>query len=208
MIAFLAAGSASLQASEAAPADSAKAINPKEIIFEHLGDGYGWEVPFSHEKRIPLPVIVFGKDGGIHCFSSSRVAHGATYTDGDATFKIGGHDSKYKGKLVEIVDGEEFRPLDFSITKNVAGIFITAILVVLCVLSVARWHARMGHKAPRKGVGLMETAITFIYDGAIKPVLKEKSMKFAPYLLTVFFFILFMNLLGLIVIFPGGVFCV
>lgn len=204
MIAFLAAGSASLQASEAAPADSAKAINPKEIIFEHLGDGYGWEVPFSHEKRIPLPVIVFGKDGGIHCFSSSRVAHGATYTDGDATFKIGGHDSKYKGKLVEIVDGEEFRPLDFSITKNVAGIFITAILVVLCVLSVARWHARMGHKAPRKGVGLMEMAITFIYDGAIKPVLKEKSMKFAPYLLTVFFFILFMNLLGLIVIFPGG----
>ena len=106
MIAFLAAGSASLQASEAAPADSAKAINPKEIIFEHLGDGYGWEVPFSHEKRIPLPVIVLGKDGGIHCFSSSRVAHGATYTDGDATFKIGGHDSKYKGKLVEIVDGE------------------------------------------------------------------------------------------------------
>lgn len=204
MIAFLAAGSASLQASEAAPADSAKAINPKEIIFEHLGDAYGWEVPFSHEKRIPLPIIVFGKDGGIHCFSSSRVAHGATYTDGDATFKIGGHDSKYKGKLVEIVNGEEFRPIDFSITKNVAGIFITAILVVLSVLSVARWHARMGHKAPRKGVGLMEMAISFIYDGAIKPVLKEKSMKFAPYLLTVFFFILFMNLLGLIVIFPGG----
>lgn len=131
MIAFLAAGSVTLQASEAAPADSSKAINPKEIIFEHLGDAYGWEVPFSHEKRIPLPIIVFGKDGGIHCFSSSRVAHGATYTDGDATFKIGGHDSKYKGKLVEIVNGEEFRPLDFSITKNVAGIFITAILVVL-----------------------------------------------------------------------------
>lgn len=50
----------------------------------------------------------------------------------------------------------------------------------------------------------MESLITFIYDGVIKPTLKEKAMKFAPYLLTVFFFILFMNLLGLIVVFPGG----
>ena len=38
-------------------------LDPKEIIFEHLGDGYGWEVPFNHHKRIPLPVIVFGSDG-------------------------------------------------------------------------------------------------------------------------------------------------
>lgn len=179
-------------------------INPKEIIFEHLGDGYGWEVPFNHHKRIPLPIIVYASDG-FHCFSSSRVADGKEYRDGDLTFRIGSKESKYKGKLVEILpDGTEKRPWDFSITKNVCALFITVILVLWAILSVARWHKRMCHKAPRKFIGFMELLITFIYDGVIKPTLKDRSRKFAPYLLTVFFFILFMNLLGLIVIFPGG----
>ncbi len=183
-------------------AEGAK-FDPKETIFEHLGDGYGWEVPFNHNKRIPLPVIVWGKDG-LHCFSSSRVTDGQTYTDGNATFRIAGPESKYKGKLVEIVDGQESRPWDISITKNVCALLITIILVMISVLSVARWHKRMGHKAPRKFVGAIEFLITFIYDGVIKPTLGDRSRKFAPYLLTVFFFILYMNLLGLIVIFPGG----
>ena len=52
--------------------------------------------------------------------------------------------------------------------------------------------------------GAVEFVILFIYDGVIKPTLKTKANKFAPYLLTVFFFILVMNLLGLIVVFPGG----
>ncbi|HBC21235.1 MAG TPA: F0F1 ATP synthase subunit A, partial [Porphyromonadaceae bacterium] len=48
-------------------------VNVKEIIFHHLGDGYGWEVPFSHTSRIPLPVIVRTEDGNWFCFSSSRL---------------------------------------------------------------------------------------------------------------------------------------
>ncbi len=183
--------------------NSGAAINPKEIIFEHLGDGYGWEVPFNHHMRMPLPVIVWGKDG-LHCFMSSKIDHGQTYTDGSATFKIAGKDSPYKGKIVEIIDGKEYKPWDFSITKNVCALFITVILVILSIMSVARWHRRMGHKAPRNFVGALESLITFIYDGVIKPTLGAKALKFAPYLLTVFFFILYMNLLGLIVVFPGG----
>ena len=50
-----------------------EAINPKELIFEHLGDGYGWEAPFQHHIRIPLPVIVKASDG-FHIFRSSKVA--------------------------------------------------------------------------------------------------------------------------------------
>ena len=45
-------------ASDTADGSEQGKINPKEIIFEHLGDGYGWEVPFNHHKRIPLPIIV------------------------------------------------------------------------------------------------------------------------------------------------------
>lgn len=178
-------------------------FSPKETIFEHLGDGYGWEVPFNHHKRIPLPIIVIGHDG-LHVFLSSRVEHGKEYNDNGTIFKIAGKDSPYKGKIVEIKNGVESRPWDFSITKNVCALFIAVILVIWSILAVARWHRMMDKKAPRGYVGAIESLITFIYDGVIKPTLKDKAMKFAPYLLTVFFFILFMNLLGLIVIFPGG----
>lgn len=195
-------------ASESHPADSTEeksgAVDAQGIIFEHLGDRYGWEVPFNHHKSIPLPVIVWGSDG-LHVFSSARVEHGATYRDGNAEFKVAGKDSPYKGKVVEIIDGKEVKPtIDISITKNVCGVFIAVLLVIWAIMSVARWHRTQGMKGPRKMTGAVEFVILFIYDGVIKPTLKDKANKFAPYLLTVFFFILVMNLLGLIVIFPGG----
>ena len=174
----------------------------KETIFAHLGDGYGWEVPFNHHKRIPLPVIVWGKDG-LHVFSSSHLTHGDVYHDGDATFKIA-TEGDYKGKVVEIIDGKEYKPWDLSITKNVCAIFIACIIVLWCSMMLARWHKKNPFKAPRKGLGAFESLVEFIYVGVIKATLKDKAPKFAPYLLTVFMFIFFMNLLGLIVVFPGG----
>ncbi len=183
-------------------AEEKEGIDIKEIIFEHLGDGYGWEVPFSHEKRIPLPVIVWGTDG-LHVFSSSRVAHGKAWKDGDVTFKIA-EEGKYRGKIVEIKDGEEIRPFDISITKNVLAIFIACLIVVGCCFALARFHSNASYRTPRKGLGAFEALIEFIYNGVIKSTLKDKAPKFAPYLLTVFLFIFFMNLLGLIVVFPGG----
>ena len=195
-------------AAEEAPLDSlvekdAK-IDAQGIIFDHLGDRYGWEVPFNHHKSIPLPVIVWGSDG-LHVFLSSRIEHGKVYRDGNTEFKVAGADSPHKGKVVEIVNGQEIKPvIDISITKNVCGVFIAVLLVIWCILDVARWHKAQGMKAPRRMTGAIEFVILFIYDGVIKPTLKEKAPRFAPYLLTVFFFILVMNLLGLIVIFPGG----
>ncbi len=193
-----------MAADEHAEAESAeKAINPKEIIFEHLGDGYGWEVPFDHHHRIPLPVIVWGSDG-LHVFSSARITGGQEYTDGNATFRLGDSESNWKGKIVEVVDGKESRPWDFSITKNVCALFITVLLVGGIMLWLAAYLRRKPFNAPRKGLGAVEVCVTFVYDGVIKPILGPKASKFAPYLLTAFFFILVMNLLGLVVIFPGG----
>ena len=178
-------------------------LDPKEIIFEHLGDGYGWEVPFDHHHRIPLPCIVFGSDG-LHIFSSARIQHGEQYKDGDATFMIAPKDSPYHGKIVEIVDGKEAKPWDISITKNVCALFITVLLVAGLMFWLGHFHKKNEFKAPRKGLGAIEALVTFIYDDVIKATLHENARKFAPYLLTVFFFILTMNLLGLIVVFPGG----
>lgn len=58
-----------------------------------------------------------GTDGW-HVFSSARVANGATYRDGEALFRIAGKDSPDKGKVVQIVDGKEIKPLDISVTKT------------------------------------------------------------------------------------------
>ncbi len=175
-------------------------LNPKEIIFDHLGDAYGWELPFNHSTRIPLPVIVRSHDGSWHVFSSSRVTQGANYdgfelaTEGDLS-----------GKLVErLPDGTLSRPLDMSVTKNVAAIFIAALLVLWMVMSLRAWYKHNGMKAPRGGKGFIELIVEFVYHDTIRPVMGKAAPKYASYLLTAFFFILTLNLLGLIVVFPGG----
>lgn len=233
-----------------------ESLDVKEVIFHHLGDGYGWEVPFSHVYRIPLPVIVRAEDGKWFCFSSGKLSM-VTVTEDEATGKKHEeltpvihteerdgkkyyfyipHLTQHKTKVVQLIPevqadadadatiagshphevadasqievaGKEFeiyRPFDISITKNVLALFIAAVLVTLMVMSVVRYYKRKGLKAPRKGMGFMEMLIDFIYTGVIKSSLGAKANKFAPYLLTCFFFILTMNLLGLIVIFPGG----
>lgn len=200
----------SLRASETAePTDGEEVVmNPKdakEIIFEHLGDGYGWEVPFCHGKRIALPVIVFGNGTGFHVFSSARVTGGEVYTAPDGKrFAIAGHDSPNKGKVVELTAGGEKRPIDFSITKNVCATFIAMFVVILVVLSLSSYYKRGGKGAPRGFRGAVESLVFFIYDDMIKPTLGKEARRFSPYLLTVFMFIFAANLLGLIVIFPGG----
>lgn len=228
-------------------------LDVKEVIFHHLGDGYGWEVPFSHVYRIPLPVIVKAEDGKWFCFSSGKLSM-VTVTEDEATGKKHEeltpvihaeerdgkmyyfyipHLAQNKTKVVQLIpesageqallegkhpheeidaasidiDGKDYRiyrPFDISITKNVLALLLAAILVTAMVMGMARYYSRKGLKAPRKGMGFMEMLIDFIYTGVIKSSLGSKANKFAPYLLTCFFFILTMNLLGLIVIFPGG----
>ena len=175
-------------------------VDPQEIIFDHLGDAYGWEVPFNHSQRIPLPVIVRAQDGSWHAFMSNRLEDGAQY-DGFQIAKGG----DYNNKVVQILpDGSQYRPIDLSITKNVAGIFIAALLVMLMVFKVRNWYKKNGLKAPRRFTAALELVVDFVYTDTIRPIMGKEAPKYAPYLLTAFFFILTMNLLGLIVIFPGG----
>jgi len=175
-------------------------VNPQEIIFEHLGDAYGWELPFNHSVRIPLPIIVRAQDGTWHMFSSSRVNNGQTYEG----FQIA-HGGDYNNKVVQVLsDGTQYRPWDFSITKNAAGILIAALLVIAMVFKMRNWYKHNGMKAPRRMTAALEVVVDFVYTDTIRPIMGKEAPKYAPYLLTVFFFILTMNLLGLIVIFPGG----
>ena len=111
------------------------------------------------------------------------------------------------GKIVERnAAGEEVRPIDISITKNVLGLFINSALLVVIMLGCARWYKKhaLEQGAPKGGVGMIEATVMSIYDDVIKGCVGEDYKRYAPYLLTAFFFVLVNNLMGLIPIFPGG----
>ena len=91
---------------------------------------------------------------------------------------------------------------DFSLTKNVVQLFLSLILLVWLMLNVARAYSKgIGVKtAPTGFQNAVEPVITFVRDEVGKPNLGKHYEKYMPYLLTVFFFILINNLVGLI---PG-----
>ncbi len=94
--------------------------------------------------------------------------------------------------------------IDFSISKNVFTMIFASILLCVIFFSVAKTYKKREGQAPKGMQNLMEILVNFIIDEVAKPMLGAKYLKFLPYLLTVFFFILIVNLLGLVPIFPGG----
>lgn len=178
-------------------------IDVKEIVLGHMSDAYDWHILTwnGHHVSIPLPVIVKGETTGWHVFSSSKLAHGHEYKG----FYIN-HDKN--GKIYEkLSDGSEARPWDISITKNVVQIWIVAFLMLAIFIGSARWYNKrdVSKESPKGFVGLVEMFVMMVNDDIIKPSVGEKHYKkYAPYLLTCFFFIFLTNLMGLIPIFPGG----
>lgn len=88
--------------------------------------------------------------------------------------------------------------LDLSITKNVATLILVALLMIFIFTSVAKAYARREGQAPKGLQSFMEPLILFVRDEVVKPNLGDKSDRYLPYLLTVFFFIWIGNMLGLI----------
>lgn len=185
--------------------NDAAEIDVGEILFGHISDSYGWHITDwngSHVS-IPLPCIVRSSTGW-HVFMSSKLEHGHEY---EGLFIA--EEGRYEDKIVERgTGGELVRPFDISITKNVASLMFTAVLLIIIVLSTARWyrkHDTAQEGAPGGFAGLMELMIMMVNDEIIKPSVGEKHYrKYAPYLLTAFFFIFVCNLLGLVPFFPGG----
>lgn len=193
-----------LTSSLSAAEPSGEEVNVGEILFGHIGDSYGWHLTEWNGRHvtIPLPCIVCSSTGW-HVFMSSKIEHGHEY---EGLFLA--QEGRYADKIVEIgPDGEYVRPFDISITKNVASLMFTAVLLIVLVLSTARWYRKhdASQEAPRGFAGLMEMMITMVNDDLIKPSIGEKEYrKYAPYLLTAFFFIFLSNLLGIVPFFPGG----
>lgn len=193
-------------APESVSTEEAEPVDVKGIVFGHIGDAYEWHITDIGETKliIPLPVIVYSSTTGWHCFLSSRLEENHGSYEG---FSIAPTGSPYEGKLVEHdAAGNEVRPFDISITKVTLALFINSALLLVIILSVARWYKRYPKASASPGgfVGCMEMFIMMINDDVIKSCVGPNYRKFAPYLLTAFFFIFINNLMGLIPFFPGG----
>ncbi len=177
-------------------------FSPKEMVMEHLADSYIWEITTikGHDIAVPLPVIVRSSTGW-HVFMSDKICHGGTY---EGLYLA--TEGKYKDKIVEDVDGVQKRPIDISLTKTACGAILSLLVVLVLFLIAARAYKKRDDVdyCPKGLAGLLEWLIDSIMNSVIKPCVGPNYRKFAPYLLTAFFFIFVTNLLGLIPIFPGG----
>jgi F-type H+-transporting ATPase subunit a len=179
-----------------------ESFDVKSFILEHVGDSYQWHITKWGDTQIsvPLPVIVYSKTTGWHVFLSSAIVEGGSYQGLSIAT-----DGKYKDKIVEKdANNNEVRPFDISITKVVFALLFNSLLLILIIMSVARSYKKDSFKSKKGFVGFMEMFIMNINDDVIKPGIGKDYRRYAPYLLTVFFFVFINNLMGLIPFFPGG----
>ena len=193
-------------------------FNSVDMIMHHISDAHDFHFfdytdseGVEHAVSIPLPVILY-TNNGLVCFMSSAFHH-----NDDGTYvvsKKGTNFVKYHEKIYQLNDGAsslEFdeqhhplnavKPIDVSITKNVFSMLLSLVLL-LTLFGAAGRSARKNPGAPRGILAFLEPIIVFIREDIIIPNVGEKKYKtYIPYLITIFFFIFFNNLLGLI---PGG----
>ncbi len=162
-------------------------FNPGELINHHIADAHSWEI--YHGLTVYLPVIIYSEEKGLDIFSSANF-----YNDEHEVVPYDGYVMEHEHITLE--SGEHV--MDFSITKNVFFLFINATILLLVFLSVARGYKKNVGRAPRGIQSFFEPIIVYIRDEIVRPNIGPKYERYLPYLLTLFFFIWFGNLLGLL----------
>jgi len=174
------------------------AFDPTKLIMEHIMDAHEFHFFTIGETHIsiPLPVILYSPQKGLSIFSFSKFHHGHEVYNGYKS---------EENKIVAVNEAGEIdeavKVYDFSLTRNVVQMFLALALLVWLMVGVANKYKKNGAKvAPSGFQNAVEPVITFVRDEVAKPNLGHAYEKYMPYLLTIFFFILINNLVGLI---PG-----
>ncbi len=181
----------------------------KEAIDHHLKDDYYYT--FFHDSKthehfgFPLPVILF--DNGLKVFSSSEFDYGNKVVEKDGQKYALYHGKIYKVDTDVVADAIKYdenhhatneKPLDFSITKNVVGLLLAAFLLFLGFTALAKTYKTSPNNLPKGFARVLEPLVLYVRDEMAVPNIGEnKYKKFMPYLLSVFFLIFLLNLLGL-----------
>ncbi|NCG43683.1 MAG: F0F1 ATP synthase subunit A [Proteobacteria bacterium] len=193
-------------------------FDPREMIMEHVMDSHSWHIMDwnNYAVSVPLPVILWTEEGLV-AFSSSKFHHD---TKGHHVVEAGGqrfvnhHEKIYyssqaanhDGAFVEMRDGlaVSAKPVDMSITKTVASLLFSAVLLMWIFFASAKNYRRRGSASPRGIASFTEPLIVFVRDDIAKANIGKHYLRFVPMLLTMFFFIWLNNLMGLIPFFPFG----
>ena len=183
----------------------------KKYIKHHLKDSHSFYLTsFTNNDtgkktyiEIPMPVILY--DNGFKFFMSSDFKHGKEIVIDNETYYRMNYDNNkiYKTNsdgLINISNEGKVlneKPLDFSITKNIATILLVSILMFFLFVSLAKSYRT--NNGVSKGIGrFFEPIILFIRDDIAIPNIGLKKYKiYMRFLLTVYFFIWFLNMLGL-----------
>ena len=186
-------------------AHNVEEFNITETIMDHVKDSYGWHL-WGHTS-VSLPVILY-TDKGLEVFSSSKLInehHEPVVYSGKNTYKVNKESGKVQILNADGTANHKAKLFDISITKNVATLLLSMLLVCVVFLSVARAYTKRGVTSAPKGLqSFLEPIILFVRDDIAKPNIGPKYTKYMPFLLSIFFFIWLNNLLGLIPFFPGG----
>ena len=190
------------------PNEAPKKFDAGKFIMEHVMDSHEWHIMKigQTEISIPLPVILYTKEKGLSVFLSSKFHHGTKPYNGYMLAEEGPHE----GKIVQAntngtINETAPMPFDISITKTVAAMLVSLLLLLLVFLPMAKKYSKNTDKAPTGFQALIEPVILFVRDDiAIPSIGLHRYEKFMPFLLTAFFFILTNNLMGLIPSPPGG----
>lgn len=177
----------------------------KADINHHLQDAHSFiffsDSETGKEYGFPLPVILF--DDGVKFFMSSAFDNEKQLTEQGGSFYKLYHGKIYKTDAAGTIEYDEehhptnAKPLDFSITKSVVTIIFTGILLFLIFGGLAR-NYKNGASLPKGAGRFFEPIVLYIRDEIAIPNIGEKKYKkYMPFLLTVFFFVWFLNLLGL-----------
>ncbi len=183
-----------------------------DVILHHVQDEHKWELPTFTEEiyYLYLPVILLD-DSKLITFSSRLFDENGVVEQAGNHYVLH-HEKIYKTDASGHLDMNEQHeptnamPMDFSITKNVLSLFISVIVLLIVMLTVSKAYKNYGTKTAPRGIqGFIEPMIIYVRDEvAIPSIGRKQYMKYMPFLLTIFFFILINNLLGLVPFFPGG----
>ncbi|WPR72222.1 F0F1 ATP synthase subunit A [Flavobacterium sp. NG2] len=180
----------------------------KAFVNHHVLDSHDFSLTQDDETGeawgFSLPVILW--DNGLHIFSSAKFHHGKEVAESNGNYyALNHHDGKIyrtdaSGTITENEETgfpENVRPIDFSITKTVVSIFAAALLMLWLFSSLAKSYAKNGGIASGPG-RIFEPIVLYVRDEIAIPNIGEKKYKnYMSYLLTIFFFVLFLNIFGL-----------
>ncbi len=177
----------------------------KAFINHHLLDAHDFTFSANEETGehygFSLPIILW--DNGLQVFSSSKFHHGEEVAESNGNYYVLHHEKIYKtdaeGTLIEGEHGHPTneKPLDLSITKSVVGILAIAIFMFFLFRGLAKSYAKNNGIASGAG-RFFEPLVLYVRDEIAIPNIGEKNYKkYMSYLLTIFFFIFFLNILGL-----------